>query len=97
MSEKKEYSKDGGDRPQGGKFTSFGGGRQKVKMAKTAAGGKYYVDYKDTETLRRLLTSNGKIQSRKRTGANAMEQRMLSTAVKRARYMALLPYVATSA
>jgi small subunit ribosomal protein S18 len=39
------------------------------------------------------MSGNGKILGRKRTGANAMEQRMLAKAVKRARYMGLLPYV----
>jgi small subunit ribosomal protein S18 len=43
-----------------------------------------------------MLSGNGKIQSRKRTGATAMEQRMIARAVKRARYMALLPYVSTT-
>jgi len=43
-----------------------------------------------------MLSGNGKILNRKRTGANAMEQRMLARAVKRARYMALLPYVSSA-
>jgi len=58
-----------------------------------AAVGKTYVDYKDTETLRRMVSANGKMLSRKRTGVSAMEQRMVARAVKKARYMALLPYV----
>jgi small subunit ribosomal protein S18 len=40
-----------------------------------------------------MISGNGKILARKRTGASAMEQRMVAKAVKRARYMALLPYV----
>ena len=44
-----------------------------------------------------MISQNGKILSRKRTGVNAMEQRMLARAVKRARYMSLLPYITTSA
>jgi small subunit ribosomal protein S18 len=40
-----------------------------------------------------MLSGNGKILSRRRTGTNAMEQRMLASAIKRARYMGLLPYV----
>ena len=43
-----------------------------------------------------MVSGNGKILSRKRTGANAMEQRMIARAVKRARYMALLPYVTSA-
>jgi small subunit ribosomal protein S18 len=76
------------------KFQSFN--RPKVKIARTAAAGTVYIDYKDTESLRKMMSGNGKIQSRKRTGANAMEQRMIAKAVKRARYMGLLPYVSAS-
>jgi small subunit ribosomal protein S18 len=75
-------------------FQSFS--RPKTKITRTSESGKVYVDYKDTESLRRCMSSNGKILARKRTGANAMEQRMLSQAVKRARYMSLLPYVSAS-
>ena len=55
-----------------------------------------YIDYKDTESLRKMVSGNGKILSRKRTGATAMEQRMIARAVKRARYMGLLPYVSSA-
>jgi small subunit ribosomal protein S18 len=74
------------------KFQSFN--RPKIKIARTSAAGKIYIDYKDTESLKKMLSGNGKILSRKRTGATAMEQRMIAQAVKRARYMSLLPYVA---
>ena len=73
------------------KFQSFN--KPKIKIARTSASGLTYIDYKDTESLRKMISGNGKILSRKRTGANAMEQRMIAKAVKRARYMALLPYV----
>ena len=76
------------------KFQSFN--RPKLKIARTTASGTTYIDYKDTESLKKMLSGNGKIQSRKRTGAHAMEPRMIARAVKRARYMALLPYVATA-
>lgn len=52
------------------------------------------IDYKDTELLKRFVSPNGKIISRRVTGTSAKYQRMLATAVKRARQMALLPYVA---
>ncbi len=52
------------------------------------------IDYKDTELLKRFITANGKIIPRRVTGTNAKPQRMLATAIKRARQMALLPYVA---
>ncbi len=77
------------------KFQTFS--RPKIKIARHSASGKTYIDYKDTESLKRLISQNGKILSRKRTGVNAMEQRMLARAIKRARYMSLLPYITTSA
>ena len=58
--------------------------------------GRWYVDYKSAEDLRRLMTPNGKMYSRKRLGVTAREQRMISQAVKRARYMALLPYTSAT-
>jgi len=76
------------------KFQTFS--RPKVKVARISASGKTFIDYKDTESLRKMVSGNGKILSRKRTGASAMEQRMLARAVKRVRYVALLPYVTTS-
>ncbi len=51
------------------------------------------IDYKDVETLRKLLTGQGKMFSRKRSGNCAAHQRSVKTAVKRARVMALLPYI----
>lgn len=50
------------------------------------------IDYKDIDTLQKLMTARGRIISRKRTGIGARYQRMVKTAIKRARYMALLPY-----
>jgi len=50
------------------------------------------IDYKDAELLKRFLTPQAKIVSSKRTGICPKHQRRLSLAVKRARYMALLPY-----
>ena len=48
------------------------------------------IDYKDHELLRRFMTERGKIKPRSQTGTNAKFQRMLNTAIKRARYMALI-------
>jgi small subunit ribosomal protein S18 len=59
---------------------------------KHGVGDELYVDYKAVDDLRRCMTPNGKIYSRKRLGTTAREQRLLSSAIKRARYMALLPY-----
>ncbi len=51
------------------------------------------VDYKDPEGLRKFLTEGGKILPRRLTGLNAFQQRQLTRAIKRARHLALLPYV----
>ncbi|MCX7719669.1 MAG: 30S ribosomal protein S18 [Dictyoglomus thermophilum] len=52
-----------------------------------------YIDYKNVERLKRFMTEKGKIIPRRISGNCARHQRQLSTAIKRARYMALLPYV----
>lgn len=52
-----------------------------------------FIDYKDVTTLKKFVTGQGKLMSRKRTGLSAAAQRCLSSAIKRARFMALLPYV----
>ena len=51
------------------------------------------IDYKDTEMLKKFLNPHGKIMPRRRTGLSAGNQRALAEAVKRARFMALLPYI----
>lgn len=53
-----------------------------------------HVDYKDTELLKRFLNPHARILSSNRTGVSSKYQRLLALAVKRARYMGLLPYVA---
>ncbi len=53
------------------------------------------VDYKDAEKLRGYVSDRGKIAPRRRTGTCAKHQRILATAIKRARHLALLPYVPT--
>ena len=52
-----------------------------------------FIDYKDVELLKKFISANGKIIPRRVTGTSAKYQRMLATAIKRARQMALLPYV----
>lgn len=53
-----------------------------------------HVDYKDVELLKKYISPSGKITARRITGTCSKHQRMLAQAIKRARYMALLPYVA---
>jgi small subunit ribosomal protein S18 len=52
-----------------------------------------YIDYKDIRLLRKFMTDRGKITPRRITGATAKQQRMLANAVKRARILALVPFV----
>lgn len=52
-----------------------------------------YVDYKDYNTLRQFISDRGKIRSRRVTGLSTKQQREVAVAIKRAREMALLPYV----
>jgi len=53
-----------------------------------------FVDYKDVELLKKLTSRQGKIMNRRKTGCSAISQHAVSVAIKRARFMALLPYVA---
>jgi len=53
-----------------------------------------FVDYKDIELLKRLTSRQGKILNRRKTGCSAISQNAVAIAIKRARFMALLPYVA---
>ena len=52
-----------------------------------------YVDYKNLELLKKLINRQGKIISRRKSGCTAVSQHAVTDAIKRARYMALLPYV----
>ena len=51
------------------------------------------IDFKDVDLLKKFITDRGKILPRRVTGASAKYQRMLAVAIKRARHMALLPFV----
>ena len=53
------------------------------------------VDYKDTALLRKFISDRGKIRARRVTGVSVQEQRLIATAVKNAREVALLPYTST--
>lgn len=75
------------------KKRSDGRSRRKKQCPFTAAGVRH-IDYKDVETLERFITDRGKILPRRITGISAYHQRHLARAIKRARVMALLPFVA---
>jgi small subunit ribosomal protein S18 len=55
-----------------------------------------YFDYKDYKTLQRYVNIYGQIETRKKTGLNETQQRHLSVAIKKARHVALLPFVANN-
>ena len=75
-----------------------GGGRRKFiarrKVCAFCADRVRVVDYKDFKRLQRFISERGKILPRRRTGTCARHQRTLTTAIKRARHMALLHFVA---
>ena len=62
------------------------------KFCRLTAEGVKEIDYKDLDTLKGYITETGKIVPSRITGTRAKYQRQLSTAIKRARYIALLPY-----
>jgi small subunit ribosomal protein S18 len=62
------------------------------KFCKFTAEGTKQIDYKDLETLKAYVSENGKIVPSRITGTKARYQRQLATAIKRARYLALIPY-----
>ena len=53
-----------------------------------------YIDYKEIEILKKFLNPNGKIMNHRRTGVTSKNQRALTQAVKNARFLGLLPFVA---
>ncbi|HSW37574.1 MAG TPA: 30S ribosomal protein S18 [Candidatus Saccharimonadales bacterium] len=55
-----------------------------------------YFDYKDVKTLQRYVNIYGQIETRKKTGLTESQQRRLAQAIKRARHIALLPFVASN-
>ena len=62
------------------------------KFCRFTADGVTEIDYKDLDTLKQYVSETGKIVPSRITGTKAKYQRQLATAVKRARYLALLPY-----
>lgn len=66
---------------------------RRKKVSKLTRSKAMYVDYKDVDLLRQYIDTRGKIMPRRMTGNSAKHQRMLAEAIKRARYMALVPYV----
>ena len=65
---------------------------RRKRFCKFTAEGIEQIDYKDLETLKEYVTETGKIVPSRVTGTKARYQRQLATAIKRARFLALLPY-----
>jgi small subunit ribosomal protein S18 len=85
----------GGDRGGGGgSGGGSGGGRfsRRKKFCRFTAEGVKYIDYKDLATLKGYVTETGKIVPSRITGTKSFYQRQLAVAIKRARFLALLPY-----
>ncbi|ANU20807.1 30S ribosomal protein S18 [Planococcus plakortidis] len=70
------------------------GGKKRKKVCYFTSNNITRIDYKDTDLLKKFISERGKILPRRVTGTSAKWQRRLTIAVKRARIMALLPFVA---
>jgi small subunit ribosomal protein S18 len=68
--------------------------RRRIRICQFCADKTKVIDYKDFGLLRQFVGERGRISSRRKTSTCARHQRMLARAIKRARYMALLPYAA---
>lgn len=67
--------------------------RRHTKTCQLCEAGIRVINYKDEKTLSRFVTEQGKILPRRMTGTCARHQRQIGTAIKRARYLALLPFI----
>ena len=71
-----------------------GGGMRRKKVCQFCADKTETIDFKDSDKLKKYITDRGKILPKRITGTCAMHQREVTTAIKRARIVALLPYTA---
>lgn len=87
---------DRGDRPRygGGAGAAGGGRRPRRKVCSFCVDKAKKIDFKEVGRIRRYISERGKIDPRRKSGNCAKHQRMLTTALKRARHMAMLPYTA---
>jgi len=87
---------DRGDRGEGGHGGAGGQRRPFFRRKKTcpfSGAGAPKIDYKDVKLLQRFISERGKIVPSRITAVSTKKQRLLANAIKRARFMALLPYV----
>ena len=96
MEERENTSREGRPaapgRTSGGMGLRRGASRRRPKFCYYCVEKQEHVDYKDVEKLKKYISERGKIIPRRVTGNCAKHQRLLTEAIKRARYMALLPY-----
>ena len=85
--------KGGGDKDKGKDGPRRGGFFRRRRVCKFCAEKIDHIDYKDVRVLMSFLPERGKIQPRRISGTCAKHQRKLQTAIKRARQLALVPYV----
>ena len=81
------------DRPQGQRPAPRSGNRKRRKVCYFCAEKIAEIDFKDTTLLRKYISERAKILPRRVSGTCAKHQRQLTTAIKRARHMSLLPYI----
>jgi small subunit ribosomal protein S18 len=96
----KDFDKGGGkDRDRGEKGDKKGGARKRGfarrKVCRFCADKNVAIDYKDSGTLKYFITDRGKMIPRRISGNCALHQRKVSTAIKRARMIALMPFTVT--
>lgn len=84
---------DRGDRGDKGGSKPFGNRRRNRKRCYFSDNKVTYIDFKDFEMLKKFISDRGKILPRRVTGTKAYYQKHLAVAIKRARFMALLPFV----
>jgi small subunit ribosomal protein S18 len=97
MAEERQFNAPPGERGERGERRGPGGPRgrfQRRRFCAFCVEKIEKIDYKDVNTLRRFISDQGQIDSRRRSGTCARHQRRLTLAVKRARILALLPYTA---
>lgn len=85
------------DDRRGGRRPYQRGGSRRTKVCHFCVNKVKIIDYKDVETLRMSMSRTGRMLPRRKTGTCAKHQRIVARAIKRARHIALLPYVASHA
>jgi len=94
MPRDRDRDRDRDRRGRGDREKSGWGRKQRTKVCQFCKDKTTWVDYKDTQLLRKFMSDRGKIRARRVTGTCAQHQQDVATAIKNAREMALLPYAA---